>query len=169
MGAALFVLASGFLPWFESQWAVFASGVDGYETNEASAWAASTAWSAALVLNAASAAVAVLLARADHQSHRRRPMRWIPPILSLLGIVLVLWTWIRLPRADTLSGGGWATGVEGDIGDIVRDRLEILHLDGLRYDVGWGLYIGILAMSSLWALLVAQAFVLGKQRKAARP
>ncbi|NES28078.1 hypothetical protein [Micromonospora terminaliae] len=43
-----------------------------YETNSASVWAASTAWSTALVLNATSAAASILLARASIVTCRRR-------------------------------------------------------------------------------------------------
>lgn len=156
-GATLAVLISGFLPWFQSGWAVSTNGVNSYEINSASAWAASTAWSAALMINATSAAAAILLARIDRQPPRWASLRWAPPTLSLLGIVLVLWTWIDIPRADTVRAGGWTIGSGGHIGDIAHDRLQILHLDGLRYDVGWGLYIGFLAMSSLCALLVGHA------------
>ncbi|MET8911623.1 hypothetical protein [Micromonospora sp. NPDC004551] len=156
-GATLAVLVSGFLPWFQSGWAVSMNGVSSYETNSASAWAASTAWSTALMLSATSAAAAILLARIDRQPPSWAYLRWAPPTLSLLGIALVLWTWIEIPRADTVGAGGWTTGSVGHIGDIARDRLQILHLDGLRYDVGWGLYIGILAMSSLCTLLVGHA------------
>ncbi|MEU4477775.1 hypothetical protein AB0F68_06865 [Micromonospora sp. NPDC023966] len=42
-GATLAVLLSGFLPSFQSGWAASTNGVNSYETNSASAWAASTA------------------------------------------------------------------------------------------------------------------------------
>ncbi|WP_262286802.1 hypothetical protein [Micromonospora sp. MA102] len=164
-GATLAVLISGFLPWFQSGWAASTNGVNSYETNR-SAWAASTAWSMALMLSATSGAAAILPARIDRQPPRWASLRWAPPTLSFLGIVFVLWTWIDIPRADTVGAGGWTTGSGGHIGDIAHDRLQILHLDGLRYDVGWGLYIGILAMSSLCALLVGHA--LRARRHAAR-
>ncbi|MEU4477774.1 hypothetical protein AB0F68_06860 [Micromonospora sp. NPDC023966] len=84
------------------------------------------------MLSATSAVAAILLARIDRQPPRWVSLRWAPPTLSLLGIVLVLWTWIEIPRADTVRAGGWATGSGAHIGDIAHDRLQILHLDGLR-------------------------------------
>ncbi|TYB40236.1 hypothetical protein FXF50_00380 [Micromonospora sp. AP08] len=100
----------------------------------------------------------MLLTRIDrHLPPALTSLRWASPALSLLGVVLVLWAWIEIPRADTIGAGGWSTISGGHIGDIVRDRLQVLHLDGLRYDVGWGRYAGIFAMSSLSALLLLQA------------
>ncbi|MET7808884.1 hypothetical protein [Micromonospora chersina] len=158
-GTALAVLVTGFLPWFQSGWVASTNGVSSYETNSASAWAASTAWSMALVLNVTSAAASILLTRIDrHLPPALTSLRWAPPTLCLLGVVLVLWAWIEIPRADTIGAGGWSTSSGGHIGDIVHDRLQVLYLDGLRYDVGWGLYAGIFTMSSLCALLLLQAF-----------
>ncbi|MCI4066401.1 hypothetical protein MRQ36_29140 [Micromonospora sp. R77] len=154
--AALLVLASGFLPWFRSGWAAWTDGVDSYQTNTASAWAASTWWSMGLGVNVVAAVVSLLLAR--RQGRPIRFLRWALAAASLAGLVVTVGAWLDIPERGLLLGGAWTTtDTHGQVGDINRDRLEILHLDGLDYDVGWGLYVGIAAMSILCGLLILDA------------
>ena len=146
---ALLVIATSLAPWFRTR---FASS-DDWETNTASAWHASTWWSLAVVL--------CLLAAAASLGSRNRYLRLGCAAAGIVAFGLTLWQWWAIPQIDTASGAfGWVAADPDTairVGDIVRDQLEIVHIDGLTQDVDWGLYAGLCSMAALSLAMYATA------------
>ncbi|MEV4348534.1 hypothetical protein AB0J83_29105 [Actinoplanes sp. NPDC049596] len=157
--AGLLVVVSSFLPWYRSLTASSHNGVDSTITKTASAWTASTWWSVAIVLAIAATGLWFLL--------RRRVWRWVAPVLAGAAALVVVWAWQAIPPL-IFTGGAWTSdaGGGGEVGDIVRDNLLEYHVDGLDFDVAWGLYAGLAALLLLTSLLVAAAL---RRQAAARP
>ncbi|GAA2389978.1 hypothetical protein [Dactylosporangium salmoneum] len=146
VAAAALVAAASLAPWFRTR---FASG-DGWETNTASAWQASTRWSVAVALCLAAA----VLSLASANRHVRRGCA--AACVAALG--LTVWQWLAIGPLDTSGGLGWSAAESSSspgVGDIVRDQLVVVHLDGLTQDVGWGLYAGSAAMAMLVLAILA--------------
>ncbi len=141
--AGLLVLATSFLPWFHSRWAQSRDGVDSYATNYATAWTASTGWTVAILL-ALAATVLWFFVR----------NRWAAPALAAGAVAVTVWAWQRVP-AEPTGPLGWvaSTGGGPGIGDIERDRLIPLHIDGNERDFAWGLHAGLAAMVLLVVVL----------------
>jgi hypothetical protein len=146
---AVLVVAASLAPWFRTR---FASS-DGWETNTASAWDASTWWSLAVVLS--------LLAAAASLGSRNRYLRLGCAAAGIVAFGLTLLQWWAIPPIDTTGGAfGWEAADPDTairVGDIVRDHLEIVHIDGLTQDVDWGLYAGLCAMAALSLAMYAMA------------
>jgi hypothetical protein len=146
---ALLVIAASLAPWFRTR---FASS-DDWETNTASAWQASAWWSLAVVL--------CLLAAAASLGSRNRYVRLGCAAAGIVAVGLTLWRWRDIPTMDIANGDfGWVA-VDPDTatraGDIVRDQLELVHIDGLTQDVDWGLYAGLCSMAALSLAMYATA------------
>jgi len=146
---ALLVSAASLTPWFRTR---FASS-DDWETNTASAWHASTWWSLAVVL--------CVLAAAASLGSRNRYLRLGCAAAGIVAFGLTLWQWWAIPQIDTASGAfGWVAADPDTairVGDIVRDQLEIVDIDGLTQDVDWGLYAGLWSMAALSLAIYATA------------
>jgi len=139
--AGLLVLATSFLPWFRTRWAESHNGVGTYATNYATAWTASTGWTVAILLALAACVLWFLI-------------RWVAAVLAAVAVGITVWAWQRVPPRP--SGPLEWVGSTGDgpgIGDIERDRLVPLHIEGNERDFGWGLYLGLAAMVLLVIVL----------------
>ena len=139
--ATLLVVIASFVPWFRSVSASSHNGVDSMVTRTASAWAASTWWSAAVVLAVAGAGLWFLLDRVVRdRGGLLRAWRWVSPVMVGVAVATVLWQWQAIPPL-AFAGGAWTGGGGGgggDVGEIVRDELVTYHAEGLVFDVAWG-------------------------------
>jgi hypothetical protein len=150
--ATAVVAGASLLPWYRSGWAV---GADGYDTWSASAWEASTVWSIAVGLGLLAGLAGLWLAG------RPGPLRFAPAVLALAGLALAVWGWWRIPVVDLSDvEAGWTEAptleVDTPFGQLLRDNLVRLHIDGLDFDVAWGLYAGLAALALLTVTLVVR-------------
>ena len=156
--AGLLVLAASFLPWYRVRWLASDNGIDSRHTNDASAWTASTQWTIAVLLAVAAAV--------GWPAVRSRAARWLCPILAAAAVALAVWQWRSIPGlpADPLPAGEWsASPSQGSIGNIIRDQLTVLHLEGHDRDIAWGLYAGLAAMTLLLIVLMTAAWRPGRR------
>jgi hypothetical protein len=151
--AVVVLLASSFLPWYRSGWAGSEDGVGAfYATSSATAWQASTGWSVAVVLGVVAGLAWLLL------PPRPRLLRFGPTLLAAAGLGLAVWTWVRIGPPRLVDGAAWTATSDSasGVGEIVRDELFRLHVEGLDYDVAWGLYAGLGALAVLTLLLAVR-------------
>ncbi|WP_092555649.1 hypothetical protein [Actinoplanes derwentensis] len=150
--AGLLVLGASLLPWFRTGWA----DGDGWATNSATAWESSTWWAAAATACMLATGVGLAGLRPGQYG---AALRWFAAGLAAGAVVVTAVTWMRLSPLDTGGGMGWsaADAESRNVGDIVRDDLVLIRIDGLIQQVGWGLYAGLAAMVILATVLVARA------------
>ncbi|WP_199516694.1 hypothetical protein [Nucisporomicrobium flavum] len=150
--AARLVLATSLLPWFRTGWA---EG-DGWATNSATAWASSTWWAAAVTACLVAAGAALTGLRPGRSA---TVLRWGAMGLAVAAVAVTVVTWARIPPLVMGEGMGWsaASADSRGVGDIVRDDLVLIHIDGLSQQVGWGAYAGLAAMVLFTAVLVVRA------------
>jgi hypothetical protein len=148
--AVVILLATSFLPWYRTGWAGSEDGVGPfYATSSATAWQASTGWSTAVILGVVAGLAWLLL------PPRPRLLRFVPTLLAAAGLGLATWTWLRIGPPRLVDGAAWTatSDTASGVGEIVRDELFRLHVEGLDYDVAWGLYAGLAALAGLTLLL----------------
>jgi hypothetical protein len=148
--AGALVLATSFLPWYRSRWAAEGDSWDSYWVT---AWGASSQWILAVVL----AVIATVLGLWN----RKGWSGWLPPIVAATAVYVTLFQWHAIPP-DGKAGAtyGWFAydkPHDTPFGYITRDSLVVVHRDGVEYDVGWGLYAGLAAMTLLLVLLAVRA------------
>jgi hypothetical protein len=150
--ASLLVLGASLLPWFRTGWA----DGDGWATNSATAWESSTWWAAAVTACLLATGVGMTGLRPGRYG---AALRWSAACIAAGAVAVTAVTWVRLSPLDMDAEMGWSTaGTESrNVGDIVRDELVLIQIDGLTQQVGWGLYAGLAAMAVLTTVLVARA------------
>ncbi|BCJ55928.1 hypothetical protein Asp14428_74030 [Actinoplanes sp. NBRC 14428] len=150
--AALLVAGASLLPWFRTGWA----DGDGWDTNTATAWTSSTWWAIAVIMCLLAAGAGLFGLRPGGLG---AGLRWSAVGLAATAAAVTVVTWVRIPHLVRGGGMGWAAaGAESrDVGDIVRDDLVLIRIDGLTQQVGWGVYAGLAAMVVLTAALVHRA------------
>ena len=150
--AAIALVVDSFLPWYVVRWSSMRYGtgqVTGH-TSTASAWAASTGWSAGIVLALAAAAGWLLWPR----RFTRRGRVAATVVVSLVAVVTTVGTWLAVgkepdgDRATLALVPATAGGPRP--GEIVRDALT-------SGTVGWAGYLGVLLILTI----AACAFAIG--------
>ncbi|MFB9450273.1 hypothetical protein Dvina_28560 [Dactylosporangium vinaceum] len=143
------------IPWFWTATAVGDKVGEHTEYDTANAWQASTWWAIAVGLAVVAAVAAA--ARSDR--------RWVTdPALAATAVALgiVVWQWQGIPglhdQTSAHGGLGWfAAGPDDpEVGEIVRDNLVRVDIDGLYQDVTWGLYLGIAALAGQCLILAVR-------------
>ncbi|WBB52373.1 hypothetical protein [Verrucosispora sp. WMMD573] len=159
---AMLVFGASLLPWFRTRWA----DGDGWATNSATAWASSTWWAVAVTACLLAAAAGLL---GLHLASGAM-LRWGAAGLATTAVAVTAVTWLRIPPLTEGTGMAWsAAGAESPgVGDIVRDGLVLVRIDGLTHEVGWGVHAGLAAMVMLTAVLIIKAVRPGRPRSDAR-
>jgi hypothetical protein len=168
IAGALTLLAASFKPWYGTT--VAYSGVygSGSYSSSASAWRASSLWSAAVLLGVVAA---VLWLSYRPGSGWRGKARWIAAAALVVAVGLVCWQTVRIWDCSagchtvvTLKASSQAPpepGEPGSVGSIQRNRLSIHHGLGFDADVRSGLYVGFAALA---VMLIAAATTLLARR-----
>jgi hypothetical protein len=160
--AATLLVLDGFAPWLVVRWSTTRFGPPQVVTehaNWASAWAASTGWSAGILLALASAAGWLFWQR----RHPHRRATTITVVIALAGLALTSGTWV-VAASTRLLGSGPTYELRpmkpGDvgIGRITRDSLS-------SGTVGWGFFVGVALMLTIAACAVLAA----RQGRAVKP
>jgi hypothetical protein len=148
--SSLALLVTSFLPWFQTGWAESVGRVDYWRTNTANAWQSSSLWTIAIMASL-SAALAAVVASPDRAPGVMRSLRWYSAVLATAAIGLTVWQWRSIGPPDMSGGSAWTLAdpdvPETQVGDIVRDHLVSVHVDGLTHEVGWGFFVGVAAMA----------------------
>ena len=139
---------ASFLPWFQTGWASSDRSGDHWRTNSANAWQSSSTWAVAVVICLVAAATA--LAPGIPQR-----LRWWCPVLIAVAAGLSGWQWRSIGPLDMSGGMAWTSAdpavPQVQVGDIVRDQLVIIRIDGLTHEVGWGYFVSVAIMVVLAA------------------
>jgi hypothetical protein len=158
--AAVALVVDSLLPWYVARWSSmrYGSGQMTEHANTASAWAASTGWSAGIALALAAAGGWLIWPR----RHSRRGRVAATVVLALAAVATTVGTWLAAKiestgDATTLTFVAATAGVPRP-GEAVRDALNSGTL-------GWGSYLGVLLMLTI----VGCAFAVGHPDVQASP
>ncbi|MEV4709633.1 hypothetical protein [Actinoplanes sp. NPDC049316] len=143
------------LPWFRTRFAVN----DSWAGHTATAWAASTWWSVAVLMCVVAAALGVAGA-ARQPSVPHAIARWSATALAGAATILTAIVRASIPSLEDQRGDlGWSAADPSspDVGDIVRDHLVLVDHDGLTQQVTWGYHAGLASMALLTVALAIGA------------
>jgi hypothetical protein len=147
LGLILLVVWSSTLPWFGRSVGSSAGRTAHFDAN---AWQASSRWSVAIVITALAGIVWLGLRMAG------RAVRWTGAALALAigyAVWLTVSRWVSIPgpggRITTVKQLRLVVASPAQLYGVHRDRLRVEHVPGYSADVRYGLYVGLILMSTL--------------------